>query len=115
MIPVAKEMDSGVYTCRVVGVPGSYQDTARLEVVRSKICVLLELIEINVKIISLLRETELSPLSDKVQSGPNVQRDHVSWYSLTLSFSYTHDFSVVSSNLCAYKTLRFLLNIASVK
>ncbi|XP_060586623.1 basement membrane-specific heparan sulfate proteoglycan core protein-like isoform X4 [Ruditapes philippinarum] len=33
MIPVAKVMDSGDYTCRVVGVSGNYQATARLEVV----------------------------------------------------------------------------------
>jgi hypothetical protein len=36
MIPVAKVMDSGDYTCRVVGVSGNYQATARLEVVASK-------------------------------------------------------------------------------
>jgi len=35
MIPVAKPMDTGIYTCRVVGVPGEYSDTARLEVVAS--------------------------------------------------------------------------------
>ncbi|XP_052285983.1 basement membrane-specific heparan sulfate proteoglycan core protein-like isoform X3 [Dreissena polymorpha] len=33
MIPVAKTMDSGDYVCRVVGVPGEYSETARLEVV----------------------------------------------------------------------------------
>lgn len=36
MIPVAKPMDSGIYTCRVVGVPGEYRESARLEVVASK-------------------------------------------------------------------------------
>ena len=32
LIPVAKPMDSGDYTCRVVGVSGVYQDVASLSV-----------------------------------------------------------------------------------
>lgn len=37
MIPVAKVMDSGTYTCSVVGVPGDYSESARLDVVASKL------------------------------------------------------------------------------
>ena len=77
MIPVAKVMDSGDYTCRVVGISGNFQATARLEVVASKISFIysefcnyqLNNFKLKVKLLKLLElchtEALLQPVTQK--------------------------------------------------